>query len=111
MVFADMKASRFRAVIWNDKGQVMAVLSSKGPVVTNSEEAEVLACRKALEFMVEAGFSDLVIKGCRHCILYPLRLEPLFSNNVGIPKPKIGLGPNQIKIDLRKLFLENKTLL
>ena len=50
----------------------MAVLSSTVPVVINSEEAEVLACRKALEFMVEVRFLDLVIEGCRHCILYPL---------------------------------------
>ena len=34
----------------------------------------------------------------RHSILYPLRLRPLFSNDVEILKPKVGLGPNQIKI-------------
>ena len=111
MLFADMEASRFGAVIQNNKGQVMAVLQSKGLVVTNSEEAEVLACKKALEFVVEAGFSNLGIERCRHCILYPLRLGLPFSNDVGIPKSKVGLGPNQIEIDLRKEFLENKTLL
>ena len=41
----------------------MAALLSKGPAVTESEEEEVLACRKALEFAVEAGFSELVIEG------------------------------------------------
>ena len=39
------------------------MVASKGPVVTESEEAEVLACRKALEFVMEAGFSELVIEG------------------------------------------------
>lgn len=31
--------------------------------MNDSEEAEVLACRKAIEFSVEAGFSELVIEG------------------------------------------------
>ena len=33
---------------------------------------------------------------CRHCILYPLRLRPLFPNDARTLRPKIGLGPNQI---------------
>ena len=33
---------------------------------------------------------------CKHCILYPLRLEPPFPNDVEILKPKVGLRPNQI---------------
>ena len=42
----------------------------------------------------------------RHCILYPLRLESSFPSDVKILKPKVGLGPNRIEIDLRKCFLE-----
>ena len=41
----------------------------------------------------------------RHYILYPLRFGPLFPNDVGILKPKVGLGLDQIEIDLRKVFL------
>ena len=33
---------------------------------------------------------------CRHYILYPLRLEPPFPNDVKILRPKVGLEPNQI---------------
>ena len=62
VVFVDMTASGIGAVFRNDKGEVMAALSSKGPAEIDSEEAEVLACRKALEFVVEAGFFDLVIE-------------------------------------------------
>jgi len=40
----------------------------------------------------------------RHCILYPLRLRPLFPYDVGILKPKVGLGSDQIEFDLRKMF-------
>lgn len=41
----------------------MAALSVKGPPVTNNEEDEALACRKALEFSIDAGFSELIIEG------------------------------------------------
>ena len=46
---------------------------------------------------------------CRHCILYPLCLGPLFLDNVRTLRAKVGLGPNQMKIDLRKVFVENIT--
>ena len=41
----------------------MAAMSAKGEYVHNSDEAKVLACRKALEFAMEASFSNLVIEG------------------------------------------------
>ena len=45
----------------------------------------------------------------KHHILYPLQLGPPFPNNVRILKPKIGLGPKNMKIDLRKVFMKNIT--
>ena len=36
--------------------------SSLGPPVLGSEEVEVLACRKALEFAVDAGFTELLVE-------------------------------------------------
>lgn len=41
----------------------MASVSAKGPLVMNSEEAEVLACRKALELAVDSSFLELIIEG------------------------------------------------
>ena len=41
----------------------MAALAAKGPEVFCSEEARLLTCRKAIEFVVDAGFSELVIEG------------------------------------------------
>ena len=43
-IFTDISASGVGAIIRNASGQVMATLSSKGLVVTNSEKAKVLAC-------------------------------------------------------------------
>ena len=41
----------------------MAGMLVKGPFVHNNTEAEALACRRAVEFSIEAGFSRLIIKG------------------------------------------------
>ena len=41
----------------------MAGMSAIGPKVDTSEEAELLACRRSIEFAVEAGFTRLVIEG------------------------------------------------
>ena len=38
-------------------------MAAKGPKVFCSEEVELLICRKAIEFAVDAGFSKLVIEG------------------------------------------------
>ena len=62
-VFVDIKASGFGVVIWNDKGKVMAALSTKGLPMMDNEEAEVLAGRKALEFALDSGFTEVVLEG------------------------------------------------
>ena len=51
------------AIIRNEKGEVMAAMAAGGPAVQTSDEAELLACRRALEFAVDAGFSRLIIEG------------------------------------------------
>ena len=62
-VFLDAKRTGFGAIIRNDKGEVMAAMTAGGPPVSSSEEAELLACRKAVEFATDAGFTELVIEG------------------------------------------------
>ena len=41
----------------------MAAMTTCGPAVQTSEEVELLACRRALEFAVDAGFYRLIIEG------------------------------------------------
>ena len=41
----------------------MAAVFAKGPAVNISEEAEMSACRKSIEFVMDVGFSELVIEG------------------------------------------------
>lgn len=49
-------------MIRNAAGEVMAALSARGAIVGDNEEAEVLACRKAMEFAIDAGFSELMVE-------------------------------------------------
>lgn len=62
-LFSALNSLGFGVVIRNEKGEVMTAMAAKGPEVSSSEEAEFLACRKAIEFAIDAGFSELVIEG------------------------------------------------
>ena len=61
-LFSALNSLGFGAVIRNEKGEVMVAMAAKGPEVSSSKEAEFLACRKAIEFAVDVGFSKLVIE-------------------------------------------------
>ena len=63
VIFSELNCSRVGAMIRNERGEVMATMSVRGPQVVDSEEAEILACRRAMEFVREAGFTELVIEG------------------------------------------------
>ena len=71
------------AIIPNENGEVMAALSAKGPPVTCSEEAEVLACQRAVEFAVECGFSEIVVEGDNQMVMSALKLRKRLSSGVG----------------------------
>ncbi|KAL0007404.1 hypothetical protein SO802_008906 [Lithocarpus litseifolius] len=62
-VFSDPQCSGFGAIIRNLNCEVMAGMSAKGPYVHSSKEAEFMACRRAVEFSRDAGFSRLIIEG------------------------------------------------
>ena len=57
VVFLGLNRSSYGAIIYNERGEVMVAMVAKGPDVFCSEEAELLACRKAIEFVVDVGFS------------------------------------------------------
>jgi len=62
-VFLGLERTGIGAIIRNDKGEFMATMFAIGPGAKNSEEAELLACRRSLEFAVDAGFTSLIIEG------------------------------------------------
>lgn len=81
--YSDLHASGFGAIICNDRGEFMAALSAKGPAVFRSEEAEVLACHKALEFTIDAGFSELVLEGDNASVMNSISFSRVNSSCLG----------------------------
>ena len=45
-------------------------MAANGPDVFCNEEAESLACRKAIEFAMDAGFSDFVIERDNNTVMH-----------------------------------------
>ena len=61
--FDDGVDSGYGAVIRNKKGKVMVAIAVRGGALRDSEEVEVMACRKALEFAIDAGFTEIILEG------------------------------------------------
>lgn len=58
----------------------MVSLSTRGPQVVDIEEAEVLACHRALELAIDLGFSKLIIEGDNAFVMKNIAgLWPRFS--------------------------------
>lgn len=70
--FSDLCRTGIGAIVRNEKGEVMAAMSAYGPAVQTSDEAELLACRRALEFAVDAGFSRLIIEGDNSNVIHDI---------------------------------------
>ncbi|XP_075650259.1 uncharacterized protein LOC142620844 [Castanea sativa] len=62
-IFSELDRTEVGAIIQNEQGQVMAAMTASGPKVSSSKEAELLACRRSIEFVMEAGFTKLIIEG------------------------------------------------
>ena len=71
-VFAKINASGFGVVVRNERAEVMASLATKRPSIQDSEEVEVLACRKASEFAMDAGFMDVVLEGDNSSVMWAI---------------------------------------
>ena len=79
-IFSNMNSMGFGVVIRNNMGEVMAALLAKGLAVIDSEKAEVLACRRALEFAIDVGFTELEVEGDNVTVMRNLAsLRPINS--------------------------------
>lgn len=74
-IFKEDDATGMGTIIRNEKAEMMAALSAKGPSVTCSEEAEVLAIRRAVEFAMECGFSKVVVEGDNQMVMSAIQLS------------------------------------
>ena len=71
-IFQEIHASGFGAIIRNERGKVMASFSARGPSAVDSEEAKLLACRRALEFAIDTGLMDIVVEGDNSVVMKDL---------------------------------------
>ena len=62
-MFSDPPFTGYGAVIRNENADVMASFSVRGSKAVDSSEAELLACRRAIQFAIEVGITDAVIEG------------------------------------------------
>ncbi|XP_075641907.1 uncharacterized protein LOC142613431 [Castanea sativa] len=83
-IYTDMGRSGVGAIIRNENGEVMAALSAMGPFVQDSEEAEIVACRIALEFAIDAGFSDLVVEGDNVNVMRAIAWKCMDNSRLGM---------------------------
>ena len=74
-VFSGLNRTGIGTIIRNDKGEVMAAMSAIGPSAENSEEAELMAYRRSLEFAIDARFSSLIIEGDNANVIQAISLS------------------------------------
>ena len=86
-LFEDSASIGFGAVIKNSIGEVMAAMTVKGLAVQGSEVAELLACRKVLEFAIDVGFTVLMMEGdsvnATRCIVSGSDIQSAIGHVVG----------------------------
>ena len=78
------------AVIRNAAGEVMAALSARGDAVADNEEAEVRACQKALEFAIDAAFSELMVEGDNSVVMSTISANKPNWSRLGVIYDDIG---------------------
>ena len=62
-MFSDPPFTGYGVVIHNENADVMASFSVRGSKAVDSSEAEWLACRRAIQFVIKMGITDVVIEG------------------------------------------------
>ena len=71
-------------MVRNEMGLVMVALSAKGSLVMDSEEAEALACQKAMEFVVDAGFLEIILEGDNVNVMKAILSPPVNLSLLGL---------------------------
>ena len=70
----------YSAIVRNGNDEVMAAISAKGGAVKDSEEVEVMACRKALELAINVGFMEVILEGDNAMVMKKIsQAQPNFS--------------------------------
>ena len=62
----------------------MAAIAVWGGAVRDSEEVEVLACRKALEFAIDVGFMEIILEGDNAMVMKTISQAQLDLSRLGL---------------------------
>ena len=80
-------------------------MATKGLAVFCSAEVELLACRKAVEFAADAGFSEFIIESDNNTVMHAISSsnadESLLGNVVGDIQQMLG-GLHWMSIDFTR---------
>ena len=82
-IFNDINASSFGTVICNELGEVMVAMTAKGPLISDNEEVEVLACQKALVFALDSGFVELIMEGDNATVMQTIACSQATLSHLG----------------------------
>ena len=82
-MFSDPPFTGYGAVIRNENADVMASFSVHGSKAVDSSEAELLACRRAIQFAIEMGITDVVIEGDNAMIMGSIAKKDLSGARQG----------------------------
>ena len=82
--FDEGAASGYGAVIRNEKGEVMVALAVKGDAIRDSEEVEVMACRKALKFAIDPSFMEIILEGDSALVMQTVSQAQLNLSQLGL---------------------------
>ena len=79
-MFAESDQAGISVVVQNNRGQVMAALAEKIPKLASTEILEILATRRAIQFMHELGFAHSIFEGDVEIVI-----KALADGNCSIP--------------------------
>ncbi|KAL0008813.1 hypothetical protein SO802_010315 [Lithocarpus litseifolius] len=82
-MFAELGEAGIGVVVRNEKGEVMASLAKKLPILESVEMLEALAVRRAVIFSAELGLHQVVIEGDSEIVFKALSSRCLERSSIG----------------------------
>ena len=61
----------------------MVAMTAKGPLISDNEEVEVLACQKALVFALDSGFVELIMEGDNATVMQTIACSQATLSHLG----------------------------
>ena len=83
VVFEDSKEAGIGVIVRNDRGEVLAALSEKIPYPCSVVLVEVLAARRAVQFIMELGITQSIFEGDSEIVYKALKAVDVGQSSIG----------------------------